>query len=156
MSVWGADGWAVAPGEGHRIELGPSVSLDVLLRGLDVDGAMGVFVFDHPMIPENPPHAHGGFMKVLYVLEGRYDFRVGDAEFSGGPGSLVVVPRGSYHAFTTETGGRVLFACSPSGNEEMFLELAALDAGSPADAAAEVTRRFETVELEEPWQPATS
>ncbi len=155
MAKWGVDGWSVTPGKGRHVDLGPDVSLEVLLRGADCDGAMGVFVFEHPVIPENPAHAHGGFMKVLYVLDGVYQFRIGAAEFEGGPGSLVVVPRGSYHAFTTATGGRVLFACSPSGNEELFLELAALDAQSLGDAPAEILRRFETADLPgPPWRPA--
>jgi hypothetical protein len=29
------------------------------------------------------------------------------AEFSGGAGTTVVVPRGSYHTFVTATGGRL-------------------------------------------------
>jgi hypothetical protein len=33
--------------------------------------------------------------------------RVGKAEFSGGAGTTVVVPRGSYHTFVTATGGRL-------------------------------------------------
>ncbi|MBM0231329.1 hypothetical protein JNW91_05255 [Micromonospora sp. STR1_7] len=48
-------------------------------------------------------------MKIAYVLQGRYDFRVGDAEFSGGPGTMVVVPRGAYH---TSSPRRVASGCS--------------------------------------------
>ena len=66
----------------------------------------GIIDFRHGPIEANPPHAHLGFAKVLYVLEGHYDFRVGDIESSGGPGTVVVVPRGSQHTFTT-TGGDV-------------------------------------------------
>ena len=32
---------------------------------------MGVFVFNHAEIPETP-HAHLGFMKIAFVLEGDY------------------------------------------------------------------------------------
>lgn len=156
MSGWGADGWAVQPGQGRRVDSGASW-LEVLLRGSDVDGAMGVFVFTHSEILENPPHAHLGFMKTLFVLEGAYDFRVGDATFSGGPGTLVVVPKGSQHAFTTSSGGRILFACSPSGNEEMFLEMGRLDQGAPSQQMAEIRARFQTVDLPggagAPWRP---
>jgi hypothetical protein len=46
-----------------------------MVRGKDVDGALGAFVFTHDVITENPPHAHHDFMKIMYVLEGHYDFR---------------------------------------------------------------------------------
>jgi mannose-6-phosphate isomerase-like protein (cupin superfamily) len=62
-------------------------------------------------------------MKTACILEGEYDFRVGDGEFSVGPGAAVVVPKGSFHAFTTATGRRMLFACPPSGNEELFVQM---------------------------------
>lgn len=41
--------------------------------------ALGAFVFTHDVIEENQPHAHHDYMKIAYVLEGEYDFRVGDA-----------------------------------------------------------------------------
>ena len=145
MSDRGTDGWAVAPGEGIRVEPGGKHWLEVLVRGTDVDGALGAFVFTHDVIPAGvPAHAHHGFMKILYVLEGQYEFRVGDAEFSGGPGTVVVVPRGSSHVFSTETGGRVLFVCSPAGNEELFLELGRLGPNPTPEQLADLDARFQT------------
>ena len=158
MGEWGLDGWAMALDGGTRVDLGPGLWLNVLVRGRDVEDALGAFVFHHPVIEENPPHAHAGFMKVMLVLEGRYEFRVGDAEFCGGPGTLVVVPRGSQHAFTTATGGRMLFACSPSGNEEMFLEMRRLGTQPDPAAVAELAERFGMSGLAgaagRPWHPA--
>lgn len=147
MSDWGTDGWAIAPGEGVRVEPGGRHWLEVLLRGRDVDGALGVFVFTHDVITENPPHAHHDFMKIIYVLEGHYDFRVGDAAFSGGPGTMVVVPRGSYHAFTTKTGGRALFVSSPAGNEELFVEMGELGAHPTPEQLAALNSKFRTTRL---------
>jgi mannose-6-phosphate isomerase-like protein (cupin superfamily) len=146
MSVWGEDGWAVRPGEGPRVEVGPHW-LEVLAQGSLTSGALGAFVFVHDVVAENPPHAHLDFAKVLYVLEGEYQFRVGDSTFDGGPGTLVYVPRGSHHTFTTGTGGRVLFVCAPAGNEEMFLELGRLGSDATADEMTALYDRFNTVEL---------
>lgn len=139
------------------MDTGGDAHLEVILRGRDLDGSMGVFVFHHPVIPQNPPHAHHGFSKVLYVLDGDYGFRVGDAVFPGGPGTLVVVPQGSHHTFTTATGGRVLFVCSPSGNEEMFFELGKLGAADDDAHRRAVLARFQTRGLDgpegRPWRP---
>jgi len=159
MGEWGADGWAVHPGAGQRVDIGRNW-LEVVLRGADVGGAMGAFVFTHARMTENSPQAHLTFMKILYVLEGQYDVRVGDATFSGGPGTLVVVPRGSQHVFTTETGGRVLFVCCPAGNEEMFLEMGRLGPQATEAQIAEVSERFAMVPLPSDssyaWRPARS
>ena len=111
---WGPDGWAVSAGEGELIELGGPHRPEILVRGGDVEGALGSFVFHHGVISENQPHAHQNFMKIAYVLEGEYHFRVGGAEFTGGPGTVVVVPRASYHTFVTPTGGKLLFVCAPA------------------------------------------
>ena len=115
-----------------------------------------MFDFRHGPIEANPPHAHLGFAKVLYVLEGHYDFRVGDVESSGGPGTVVVVPRGSQHTFTT-TGGRILFVCSPAGNEEMFIELDAAGPEVTPEQISDITARWQTVsppgEAALPWRP---
>ncbi|GAA4620359.1 hypothetical protein GCM10023196_004030 [Actinoallomurus vinaceus] len=144
MGTWGEDGWAVRPGEGKRVDLGGPHWLEVLVRGAEVDQALGAFVFAHDVIEENPPHAHHGFMKIAYVLDGEYDFRVGDATFSGGAGTTVVVPKGSQHTFTTRTGGLMLFVSSPAGNEEMFLEMGRLGPDATREQLEELNARFQT------------
>lgn len=146
-SGWGKDGWAVPPGKGELLDLGGPHRPEILVRGADVDDALGTFIFHHDVIAENPPHAHHDFMKIAYVLDGTYHFRVGDAEFSGSVGTTVVVPRGSYHAFVTPTGGRLLFVSSPAGNEELFLEFGRLGQGPSPEQVAEVNKRFATTSL---------
>jgi mannose-6-phosphate isomerase-like protein (cupin superfamily) len=160
-SGWGTDGWAVPSGGGELLDLGGPHRPEILLQGAGtdraaVDGALGAFIFHHDVITENPPHAHQDFMKILYILEGVYDFRVGDAEFSGGPGTLVVVPRGSYHTFVTATGGKILFVSGPAGNEQMFVELGRLGPGASPQQAAEIEERFSITALPgdegRPWR----
>lgn len=146
-SGWGKDGWAIQRDEGEIVELGGPHRPEILVRGAEVGGALGAFVFHHDVITENPPHAHHDFMKIAYVLAGVYDFRVGDAEFSGGAGTTVIVPRGSYHSFVTATGGKLLFVSSPAGNEELFLELGRLGPGASPEQLAKVDERFATTRL---------
>ena len=128
----------------------------ILVRGADVQHVLGAFIFHHDVITENPPHAHHDWMKIAYVLAGIYHFRVGDAEFSGGAGTTVVVPRGSYHTFVTATGGRLLFVSAPAGNEELFLELGRLGPAASTEQTARVDQRFTTAALPgdegRPWR----
>ncbi|MFG1654893.1 cupin domain-containing protein [Micromonospora sp. NPDC049275] len=144
---WGPDGWAVAPGEGELIQLNGPHRPEILVRGAEVGEALGAFLFHHDVITENPPHAHHDFMKVMFVLEGEYQFRVGDAEFSGGPGTTVVVPRGAYHTFVTRTGGKVLFISAPAGNEKLFEELGRLGPNPTEAQLAEIDERMKTTRL---------
>jgi hypothetical protein len=96
-------------------------------------------------------------MKVAYVLEGDYTFRVGDAVLSASTCAVVVIPRGSHHTFTTSTG-RLLFVCGPSGNEEMFLDFKALGADPDPKQVTELIAQHETVfpagDQAAPWRPA--
>jgi quercetin dioxygenase-like cupin family protein len=153
---WGRDGWPIPPGGGDFIQLGGPHRPEILVRGEEVGDALGAFVFHHHVIAENPPHAHNDFMKIAYVLEGEYHFRVGDAEFSGGPGTTVVVPRGSYHTFVTPTGGKLLFVSAPAGNEQLFVELGRLGSDPTPEQLVAVDERFATTPLPgdggRPWR----
>jgi mannose-6-phosphate isomerase-like protein (cupin superfamily) len=146
-SVWGEDGWAVQPGEGEHVNLSGPHWPQILVRGTEIHGALGALIFHHDVITENPPHAHHGFTKIAYVLDGVYHFRVGGAEFAGVVGTTVVVPRGSHHTFVTATGGRLLFVCAPAGNEEFFRELGRLGPDASPEQICELDKRFATTAL---------
>jgi uncharacterized cupin superfamily protein len=59
-----------------------------------------------------------------YVLEGHFEFLLGERKVSAGVGSVVYVPRTTAHTFTN-TGtdkGKILFIEGPAGALERFLE----------------------------------
>jgi glyoxylate utilization-related uncharacterized protein len=94
-------------------------------------------------------------MKIAYVLDGAYHFRVGGAVFSGGAGTMVVVPRGSYHTFVTATGGKLLFVSARRQRGTVPRDRPPWT-GCVAGAAAEVDKRFATAALPDdkgrPWR----
>ena len=55
-----------------------------------------------------PRHAHP-WDELTYVLEGEIEFRVGDEQGAGGPGTLVTLPRGVPHTLRVPEG-RARFA----------------------------------------------
>jgi mannose-6-phosphate isomerase-like protein (cupin superfamily) len=71
------------------------------------------------------PQAHASFDEVFYILEGEYEFMVGDCGLKACEGSAVYIPRGVFHDFHSagETPARLLTFCSPGGIEDFFEEL---------------------------------
>lgn len=86
-----------------------------------------------------PLHVHTREDEVMYVLEGRIRFGVGDDEFVAGPGAWVWQPRGVPHSFKVESkSARALIIFTPAGTERMFEE-----GGVPADESAEPPQQQE-------------
>jgi quercetin dioxygenase-like cupin family protein len=74
------------------------------------------------------PHRHSREDEVFYVLEGQYEFRVGDRVISASAGSFLFLPRGIPHTFKNvgTTTSRHLAIISPAGLERFFEERNAL------------------------------
>jgi hypothetical protein len=68
-------------------------------------------------------HVHHREDEAFYVLDGGIRFRLGDEQFTAGPGTFVFGPRDVAHCFKVLDGGaRALVLISPAGLEHMFLE----------------------------------
>ncbi len=63
-----------------------------------------------------PPHVHPTQDEFIYVLEGTFDLRLGDAERQARAGDLVRMPRGVPHAYYNNGAvpARALFWVSPA------------------------------------------
>ena len=53
-----------------------------------------------------PLHVHHADDEAWYVLEGALRFRIGDSEYEGGPGSAVLAPKGTPHAYGNARRGQ--------------------------------------------------
>ncbi len=90
----------------------------------DESETVGIFELETPPEGGAPPHLHRTQDETHYVLEGQFEFVLGDRKVNAGPGSVVYVPRSTVHAFTN-TGtemGKILFIEVPAGPLEQFLE----------------------------------
>ena len=126
----------MAPGEGKTVDLGV-VQMRVLAAGEATSQAFTLAEFTGGPGPWTVPHIHHGMEESFFVLDGEFTFAVGDQQVAAGPGSYVLVPRGTRHAITAGTGGgRFLTLMVPGGLEEMFFELAGLPPDSITDPAA--------------------
>ena len=97
---------------------------------LDGDGSDGRFaLIEHTIPPRTlaaPLHTHEHEDEYSFVLTGRLGVQIGDDVVEGGPGELVVKPRGVPHAFWNpgDEETRVLEIISPAGFEQYFADLA--------------------------------
>jgi mannose-6-phosphate isomerase-like protein (cupin superfamily) len=117
----------VAQGEGKLVWFAD----ELLTFKVDRDQSQTVGIFEDEVPPESgpPPHLHRSQDETHYVLEGQFEFVVGERKVNAGAGSVVYVPRTTVHAFTN-TGtqkGKLLFIETPAGPLEQFLE----EAGEP-------------------------
>lgn len=63
-----------------------------------------------------PPHIHRDQDEFIYVLEGMFDLRLGDAQAQARPGDLVRMPMGVPHAYynNQSVASRALFWVTPA------------------------------------------
>lgn len=102
----------------------------------DTGGALAVV--EHPIDPGRlvRPHVHEREDEISCVVQGRIGLRIGDEEFSAGPGDWVFKPRGVAHTFWNlgPEPARLIEVITPGAFAHFFEELGAiLAAGVPPD-----------------------
>jgi DNA-binding transcriptional MerR regulator/quercetin dioxygenase-like cupin family protein len=97
---------------------------DCKVSGRDTAGALCVFEFTGAS--GGPPHRHHDQDEWIYVVEGEFEFHVGDQRFHLGAGESVFMPRKVAHMWGCVTGkpGKIINVYQPAGKmEELFREL---------------------------------
>jgi quercetin dioxygenase-like cupin family protein len=117
----------VPPGAGKALHvLGDVVTS--LVVGDDTGGAYAVQQQETQPGGGPPLHRHSREDEGFFVLEGEYEFRVGEQTFRAAPGTFVFGPRGIPHTFKCvgPRPGKIQVILSPPGFEAIFVELDAL------------------------------
>jgi mannose-6-phosphate isomerase-like protein (cupin superfamily) len=125
------------PGEGKVLTARGAV-LTFKASSDETGGAFSLFEREVPPGGQAPPaHVHSDCEEAFYVLEGEFEFRLGDRVERVGPGGFVLVQRGAAHTFANagSRGARILILHAP-GKERYFEELAELTRGGPPDPEA--------------------
>lgn len=120
----------------------PSVRVGSGIVTILIDGETtgGAYVFfDELTDPGGGPplHVHEREDEAYFILEGRFEFQVGEQTLTAGPGGFVVAPRGVPHTFRNleSTPARKLALAWPAGIDQFFLEVGqpvTADTASPA------------------------
>jgi DNA-binding transcriptional MerR regulator/quercetin dioxygenase-like cupin family protein len=122
-------GFSVAAGKdrfNEQIKLGGpgGEPNDCKISGKDTDGAMCVFEFTGAS--GGPPHLHHDQDEWIYVVEGEFEFHVGNKRFHLSAGESVFMPRKVAHMWGCVSGkpGKIINVYQPAGKmEDFFREL---------------------------------
>ncbi len=116
-------------------------SVRILVDSRTSLGSLAVLDCTHVAGPADA-HVHADADKSVFVLSGRYRFRVGDRVKDAGPGDQVFIGQGVPHEFVVGAdGGRALFVFSPAGVEEYFRSLTRLSPATSAVTVEELQRK---------------
>ncbi len=140
-------GHVVPRGAGERHSLG-SIEFRILASSKETAGGFALLEFAGSEGAWTVPHVHRGTEESFYVLEGAFTFTLDGSEISAGPGTYILVPRGTPHVLRAEAGGgRLLTLAVPAGLEEMFKELSTLPAESITDpeVRARISGRYDSI-----------
>ena len=129
-------GFSVAAGKdrfGEPIKLGGrgGEPMDCKVSGQDTNGALCVFEFNCKS--GGPRHLHHEQDEWIYVIDGEFEFQVGDKRFRIGASESVFIPRKVPHVWTcvSRKPGKIINMYQPAGKmEEFFRELGKYD-GKP-------------------------
>lgn len=91
----------------------------------DTNGLYTLFVNSAEPGGGSPPHIHHQEDEAFFILEGNYEFLLGDKTLELGPGSFLFAPRGIAHASKNvgTTTCRMVVIVSPAGLERCFEEM---------------------------------
>jgi quercetin dioxygenase-like cupin family protein len=121
----------VPRGEGELVHIF-GVPIHIRLRAGETNGALGLFESHDPAGDGPPPHIHHREDETFHILEGDYEFRVGDRSIRARPGDTLFAPRSVPHSYRclSPEGGRISVTLTPAGFDAFFQQVGAM---SPAE-----------------------
>jgi len=126
------------PGERQPVR-GITNRIVVRARAEETGGAFEVFEVGLSgegagLVAGPQPTTHRAHEEVFYVLEGEFEFFLGEDRATAPTGTLIVVPRGTRVHFRGRPGSRLLVFAIPAGMAGFFEEFGAGREAGRADA----------------------
>lgn len=146
-------GQILDPGAGKTIRLAGVTAAFKVVSDRNPGDFVVLEVTADPNFAGPGPHVHHTFEELFYVLEGEFDFFVGNKVQRVVAGSFINVPPGVMHDYRNPgtDPARFLGIASPAGLDRYFEDLRDLIASGNLSNAAELRRvrlRHDTVEPE--------
>lgn len=116
--------------------------LDIKISSEDTDGDLAVFEQTGLTPNGGPPlHIHPEQDEWFYVIEGEYQFQVGEERFEIRSGDTIFLPRNIQHAFIQLTEkGKMIVSYLPAGKMESFFKVT--DSWTFPPSKEEITQAF--------------
>jgi len=122
MEEHGKRGIQLAPGEGAPVKNPVGGLITFKVRGEQTNGTLTAFETVTASGEGPPLHVHAEMDELLYVLEGRFRFKLETEVADAAPGAFVFIPRGVVHTWQSvgDAPGRFLCIVTPAGIERLF------------------------------------
>ena len=122
-------------GDSYDVIGGDHISIKA--TGDDTGGACTVIETIVPPHAGPPPHVHHRESETFYVVEGEFEFQVGDQKTTATTGAFLFAPPDIPHQFRNASGrpGKLLIVCQPAGFENFIKEFSTLPTNVPPDPA---------------------
>ena len=135
----------VTPNGGEKLNV-LGIPMVIRIHGRDTGGIVSA-VESHD-VPGGgpPPHIHRREDETFQVLEGEYEWTVGDEKFTAQKGATIFAPRGIPHTYRYlgKTPGRLMCVITPSGFEGFFEEVGTMSPQQQQDIpqVMELARKY--------------
>lgn len=122
-------------------------TLDIKISSEDTNGALAVFEQTGLTPNGGPPlHIHPFQDEWFYVIEGEYNFQVGEDKYKMMSGDTIFLPRNIQHAFIQLTEkGKMIVSYQPAGKMESFFKVT--DTWTSPPSNEEIKKVFEEHEM---------
>ena len=103
----------------------------------ETDGLFGMWETFTPPGHGPAPHMHTRETEIFRVIKGHYRFQCGNEEFDAPTGTVVILPSNVRHGWRNigDEPGQLFAIVTPGGCEQLFLEIEASGADTPAKIA---------------------
>ena len=101
------------------------VHTNIIMRREDTGGAYCLYEIIAQPGEGTRKHIHSREDEALYIIEGQFQVRCGEHDYTLGAGDTISLPKGVPHLFINSghTTGRLLGIATPAGLEEFFEEI---------------------------------
>ena len=123
------------------------IPMVIRLHGRDTGGVLSA-VESHDVPGGGPPlHIHHREDETFQILEGEYEWTVGDKTFVATKGATLFAPRGIPHTYryVGQAPGRLMCVITPSGFEGFFEDISALSKAQQQEIprVLEIAKKYE-------------
>ncbi len=127
----------IPEGSGERFEVIGGDIITLKVTGDQSDGSLLIIETDVPPQGGRPRHSHSFESETFYIVEGEFEFEIGEYKIAVKRGDVLFAPRDVPHRFQNlgQTPGTLMIVCQPSGFEDFVREFSSLPADAPASPA---------------------